>query len=311
MVLKNCFFSGLCGFLCSNDGTLLLHSFFSPQASRDERLMFLAGAVIFGSLVVFAVYRIFYLGLVWVEYDMETIIFHYSRKEEYRFRWEEIPGRQVQVERVGGEYIFHIQGNGPQRKIPLNQLSRSYKDFEKTLELKRVLHRIGAKTQEEFKRDAKKVFEQYQKYRETYPNFVQSKPEGDYVVCPDCQGKERLLKKISLEKVDVSKIYKTCGGSGYVPTYVSDYIEIPADNIIKESKTKPPGYCGKQYIVYISPGDARKKIRVNTHYLPQEEKVRLCIHYDRGLYDTLEEYNKLPIEYIEEQAYGSWMDGAR
>lgn len=170
-------------------------AFFSHQASRDERLMFLARAVMFGGLVVFAVYRIFYLGLVWVEYDMETIIFHYSRKEEYRFRWEEIPGRQVQVERVGGEYIFHIQGNGPQRKIPLNQLSRSYKDFEKTLELKRVLHRIGAKTQEEFKRDAKKVFEQYQKYRETYPNFVQSKPEGDYVVCPDCQGKGRLLKK--------------------------------------------------------------------------------------------------------------------
>ena len=30
-----------------------------------------------------------------------------------------------------------------------------------------------------------------------------------------------------------------------------------------------------------------------------------------GRCDTLEEYNKLFIEYIEEQAYGSWMDGAR
>ena len=54
-----------------------------------------------------------------------------------------------------------------------------------------------------------------------------------------------------------------------------------------------------------------EKIRVNTYYLPQEEKVRICTHYDRGLCDTLEEYEKLPIEYIEEQAYGSWMDGAR
>jgi len=43
-------------------------------------------------LVAFAAYRIFYLGLVWVEYDMETVIFHYSHKEGYRFRWGEIPG---------------------------------------------------------------------------------------------------------------------------------------------------------------------------------------------------------------------------
>ena len=119
---------------------------------------------------------------------MENVIFHYSRKEVYRFRWEEIPGNRMQVERAGGGYIFYIQGNG---------------------------------------------------------------------------------------------------------------------------KTQNPNYCDKQYIVYISPGDPRKKIRVNTYYLPQEEKVRICTHYDRGLCDTLEEYEKLPIEYIEEQAYGSWMDGAR
>ena len=198
-------------------GLSLYIAFFYPQASRDERLMFLAGAVMFGGLVAFAAYRIFYLGLIWVEYDMETVIFHYSHKEGYRFRWEEIPGSQVQAERAGGGYIFYIQGNGQQRKIPLNRLSRSYKDFEKTLELTGVLHRIGVKTQEEFKRDAERVFEQYQKYRETYPNSVQPKPEGDCIVCPDCQGKGLLLKKLPLLKVDVGKICKTCGGSGYLP----------------------------------------------------------------------------------------------
>ena len=89
------------------------------------------------------------------------------------------------------------------------------------------------------------------------------------------------------------------------------FVEIPSDNIIKESKTETPGYCDKQYIVYINPDDPRKKIRVNTDYSLRGEKVRICTHYDRGLCDTLEEYNKLPIEYIEGQAYGSWMDGAR
>ena len=170
-----------------------------------------------GGLVAFAIYRSFILGLVWVEYDMEKVIFHYSRKEEYRFRWEEIPGSRVQAERAGGGYIFCIQGNGQKRKIPLNHFSKGYKDFEKTLELTGVLHRIGVKTQEEFKRDAEQVFEQYQKYCEAYPGFTPSKPEGNGVICPDCQGKGLHLKKLPLLKVDVGKVCKTCGGSGYLP----------------------------------------------------------------------------------------------
>lgn len=246
-------------------------AFLYPQASQEERLLFLAGVPMFGGLIAFAIYRTFYLGLVWVEYDMENVIFHYSHKEGYRFRWEEIPGNRMQVERAGGGYIFYIQGNGKKRKIPLNRLSRGYKDFEKTMELMGVLHRIGAKTQEEFKRDAEKVFEQYQKYRETYTHSVQPKPEGDSVVCPDCQGKGLHLKKLPLLKVDVGKVCKTCGGSGYVPVYKSDFVEIPAGNIVKESKTQNPNYCDKQYIVYISPGDPRKKIRVNTYYLKSRQ----------------------------------------
>ena len=66
-------------------------AFLYPQASQEERLLFLAGVPMFGGLIAFAIYRTFYLGLVWMEYDMENVIFHYSRKEECRFRWEEIP----------------------------------------------------------------------------------------------------------------------------------------------------------------------------------------------------------------------------
>ncbi len=92
---------------------------------------------------------------------------------------------------------------------------------------------------------------------------------------------------------------------------VGDFIEIPVDNIIKESKLEMPGWRDKQYIIYISLGDSRKKIHINTYYLLQGKKVQLCTHYDRELCDTLEEFNRLPVEYIKEQAYGSWMDGAR
>ena len=197
-------------FFIPQTGICFYIAFLYPQASQEERLLFLAGVPMFGGLIAFAIYRTFYL-LVWVEYDMENVIFHYSRKEVYRFRWEEIPGSRVQVERAGGGYIFYIQEDGRQRKIPLNRLSRGYKDFEKTLELRGVLHRIGVKTQEEFKKDAERVFEQYQKYREAHPGSTAPKPEGD------CQGKGLHLKKLPLLKVDVGKVCKTCGGSGYLP----------------------------------------------------------------------------------------------
>ena len=36
-------------------------------------------------------------------------------------------------------------------------------------------------------------------------------------VCPECQGKGLHLKKLPLLKVDVGKVCKTCGGSGYLP----------------------------------------------------------------------------------------------
>jgi len=88
IVFKDYSLPGVWDFFVPLTGIFLYVAFCYPQASSEERLIFLAGAVMFGGLLAFAIYRTFYLGLVWVEYDMEKVIFHYSRKEEYRFRWE-------------------------------------------------------------------------------------------------------------------------------------------------------------------------------------------------------------------------------
>ena len=197
-------------------GISLYYAFLYPQTSHEERLIFLAVAVMCGGLVAFAIYRVFYLGLIWVEYDMKTVIFHYSRQEEYQLRWKEIPGSQVQVVRENGTYIFCIQENNRQRKIPLSRLSKGYKDFEKVLKETGVLERAAIITDEQMKRNAERTLEQYQRYRETYPNSVQPKPEGDCIICPDCQGKGLHLKKLPLLNVDVGRVCKTCGGSGYL-----------------------------------------------------------------------------------------------
>ena len=43
--------------------------FFDPTLSHEERLLFAVGVVMFGGLLIFAGYRVLYLGLGWGEYD--------------------------------------------------------------------------------------------------------------------------------------------------------------------------------------------------------------------------------------------------
>ena len=91
---------------------------------------------------------------------------------------------------------------------------------------------------------------------------------------------------------------------------MSDFIEIPIENIIVESQTTTPGFCNTKYVVYFDESNPKNKVRVNTHYFANGNTMSLCKYYDRGLCNTVEEYKTLDISYIESQAYGAWMDGA-
>ena len=195
-------------------GLFLYLAIFDPALPREERLLFAAGAIMFGGLVVFAAYRILYRGIAWVEYDADSVVFHCSRKEQYRFRWEDIPGNSVQVGPWQGGYMFVILTGGKQKKVGVNRFSSGFKNLEQTLETAGVLKRIGITTIEEMKQNAEQVFGQFEKYREANPDSVKPKPEGDCVPCPDCNGKGIIFKKVL--KLDIGKVFKTCGGSGYV-----------------------------------------------------------------------------------------------
>lgn len=188
---------------------------FDASLPREERMLFAAGAFMFGGLVAFAAYRILYQGIGWMEYDENTVIFHCSRKEQYRFHWADVPGNCVQAGPWQGGYMFIILTGGKQKKVGVNRLSTGFKELERTLEAAGVLKRIGITTKEDMKRSAEQAFSQFEKYREANLNSVKPKPEGDCVPCPDCNGKGILFKKVL--KMDVGKVCKTCGGSGYVP----------------------------------------------------------------------------------------------
>lgn len=196
-------------------GLFLYLAIFDQSSSGEERLMFAAGVIMFGGLVVFAAYRILYRGIGWVEYDADSVIINYSRREQYRFRWENIPGDTVQVSPWQGGYMFIVLTGGKQKRVGVNRFSSDFRDLERTMEAAGVLKRIGIMTKEDYIQAAERVFGEFEKYKEAHPNSVKPKPGGDCVPCPDCNGKGIIFKKVL--KLDVGKVCKTCGGSGYVP----------------------------------------------------------------------------------------------
>lgn len=197
-------------------GLFVYLAFFAPGMAEDERMQFALGAVVFGGLVVFAAYRVLYRGLIWVEYDAETVVFHFSRQESYTFRWEEIPGERIQAGPSDGGYIFCIEADGRRRDIPLNYLCRGWRDFKKTLEQTGVLRRMGILTQEEFQQQARQILDGFETYRAAHPGSVRPKPAGACVPCPDCAGEGIHVKELPVVHLSVGKVCKRCGGSGYI-----------------------------------------------------------------------------------------------
>lgn len=75
---------------------------------------------------------------------------------------------------------------------------------------------------------------------------------------------------------------------------MSSFIEIPAENIIKESIAEISGYRDIPYVIYINPDDPRDKIRINTDFSQQGDTYEICRFYDRGLCNTIKELKKIP-----------------
>lgn len=85
------------------------------------------------------------------------------------------------------------------------------------------------------------------------------------------------------------------------------YRSIPKKDVILYGTTHQ-SLGGRAFIVY----PCGKEIRVNTEFEELPNGIlKCCLHYDRMLCRTVEDYRRLTIDEIESQAYGAWMDGAR
>lgn len=89
------------------------------------------------------------------------------------------------------------------------------------------------------------------------------------------------------------------------------FFKIRKENIILLGTTHKP--LGEHsFIVYADEKNENRKIRVNTDFSESSNGIfSCCKYYDRGLCYNIEDFRKMTIEEIEQQAYGSWMDGAR
>lgn len=185
------------------------------DASARDRLLYAAGIVMFGFLTAFAVYRIVVLGPTWVEYDAERVIFHYSRRESYEFCWADIPGPLVQAGPWNGGYAFTIDTGVRRRTIPVNGQSRGWWDLQRTLEDAGVFRRLGVAAEADLRRSAGAIFSQFDAYRAAHTDSFRPRP-ADAVPCPACAGRGIFPKRLPILKVEVGKVCRTCGGSGYV-----------------------------------------------------------------------------------------------
>lgn len=135
----------------------------APSLPGAQRLVFLAGGILFGALTAWGVYRAVWLGTGWVEYDQETVILHWNRRSYLRLRWAEIPGRRVQAELWESGYLFTYLPAGEKCRLGVTRLSKGFKELERTMEAAGVLRRMGVVTLSDIRPVAESFFSQFER----------------------------------------------------------------------------------------------------------------------------------------------------
>ena len=120
----------------------------------EERTFYLGGGIVFGALALLLFWRLVVLGIGWLEYDDEKVVFHLSRDDEQTVSWDKLPSELVRVEKFLGIIGFtFLPGEEYDKKGFLNVVFgyTGYRDFKRECYRREVLlppFKMSSKEQE-------------------------------------------------------------------------------------------------------------------------------------------------------------------
>ncbi len=120
----------------------------------EERTFYLGGGIVFGALALLLFWRLVVLGIGWLEYDDEMVVFHLSRDDEQTVPWDKLPSELVRVEKFLGIIGFtFLPGEEYDKKAFLNVVFgyTGYRDFKRECYRREVLlppFKMSSKEQE-------------------------------------------------------------------------------------------------------------------------------------------------------------------
>lgn len=86
---------------------------------------------------------------------------------------------------------------------------------------------------------------------------------------------------------------------------------VPLSRVIKTGVTTLPGYADRKYAVYLDPSDLRWQVRIATEYEVRHGMLVFDPAFESGLCATVGEWEAMPRDVLDRQAYNTWMCGAR
>ena len=114
-------------------------------AAWNGKLVYAGGVAFFGLLLLFFLYRIFINGIPYIEYDQNRVVFHFSKKVQWAYSWDALPGATVEVMPVPrGEWLT-LRYRDKQRKIAMYKSHRGYRELKQIMTQKGVFEAVRRK----------------------------------------------------------------------------------------------------------------------------------------------------------------------
>ena len=137
----------------------------------EQRTLYLGGAIMFGALFVMLVRRLVVLGVAWLEYDDEKVVFHLNRSEEEVVPWAELPSDTVRLKVEGRNLIFCFLPTSPEERevqMLVAPTFSGYRDFRQECERRGVIRKPPT---------AKEIFEAMSPYLEEMLDYAEQKKD--------------------------------------------------------------------------------------------------------------------------------------